>query len=205
MPEIAIPQCTVSGFSFRVDDRGRVIYPSAYSGNDFVVGPGRSRLAGTITFAPHDDVEESALQGFLFDLDGDSNDYVMLPWRRDPRDGAEGVFPSGTKLTVTSVADSGTDETSMAFTFELPADATADQVQAHVGAVMTLNGVLVRFRTVAVAGTSVSGTVFPRVASASPNVLTEGVVKARVQASAQLMARRGKLPQEVTLPWVQID
>ena len=71
MAELSLPDVTMSVFGFRVDDSGRTIYESAYSADEYRVGPGWTRLAGTVQFAPVSWEEDAALHGFLLDLDGD--------------------------------------------------------------------------------------------------------------------------------------
>lgn len=198
MAEIAWPGVTVSDFRLGVDDRGRVVYPAAYTAADFIVKSGATRLAGNVTFAPATFAEDAALQGFILELDGDSDDYVMVPIFRDQHRSGEGVFGAGTTFAVTSVADSGDDATAIAFGYTVTDRAMLAQTELHVGSVMSLNGTLVRFTTVnhtppstGVAGT-VSGVVKPQVESASPNVLTEAVVKAQFRGAGALLARTSK-------------
>ena len=207
MAEIAFPTCTVNSFAYRVDDSGRTRYESAYGPQDYVVGPGWSRLAGSIGFTPMSDAEDAALQAFLLDLDGDSDDHVYLPWFRDAGRGGEGVFPPGTTFNVTAAADSGTDETAVQFAASMDKRYTDADVFMHVGAVLTLNDVLVRVRTVnSYGGGDASLVVFPRVPSASPNVVREGRVKARLAASTALLGRTGKVPgrNPILIPWVEV-
>ena len=197
-------------FGFRVDDFGRVRYESPYANADFTTGPGRTRLAGRVRFAPMTWAEDAALQGFLLDLDGDSTDHVYLPWFRDGGRDGEGVFPFGTTFAVTSLADAtrGARETTrLNATYTLPSDASEDQVELHVGSVMTLNDTLVRFVVggVVQGGGSIVAHVFPRVESASPNVLREGRVKARIRASRTLLERSGQTGLDpIVLPWVEV-
>ena len=206
MAEIAYPMVTTSSFAYRVDDSGRTRYVSAYGPQDFVVGPGWSRLRGTFTFTPMSVAEDAALQAFLLDLDGDSDDHVYLPWFRDAGRGGEGVFPPGTTFTVIALADSGTDESALQFSANMDKRYSDADVFMHPGAVMTLNDVLFRVRTVnSYSGGDASLVVFPRIESASPNVLREGRVKARLEASTALLGRTGKVGlAPVTLPWVQV-
>ena len=206
MAEIAFPSVTVSGFQMRVDDSGRRYYDSPFSPESYLVGPGWTRLAGSITFTPMSFIEDAALQAFLLDLDGDSNDHVFLPWFRDQGRGGEGVFPPGTTFSAPTVANSGLDETSLSFTATFDKRYSDDDVFMHVGAVLTLNGTLVRVRTVtSYGGGDARLVVFPRVESASPNVVTEGRIKARLTASTALLGRSGKLGfGPITIPWVQV-
>ena len=200
MAEISFPAVTVSGFRVDVDD-GTTAYQSAYSLDEFNVKTGPTRLTGNIRFAPSTWAEDALLQAFLLDLGDDPDHHVFLPWYRDGGRG-EGVFSPGATFAVTSVADVGTVESTLVFTYG--ADDTF--LYPNVGAMMSLNDVLVRFRTVEhVESTrTVTARVFPRVASASPNALTEGRVKARLTtALLGRTTKRGLDP--VTMPWREVS
>ena len=213
MATIDFPACSIAGFNLGVSDQGRVRYTSQYTPSEFVVDAGFTRLAGWARFAPATWAEDADLLRFILEVGMDGANDTMVPIFQDKHRQGEGfVFPFGTTFAAPTVADSGDDATAITFGFTVPNRGSLSQIELHKGAVLTLNGTLVYFTadpTYAPPATgvvgAVSGVVKPRVASASPNVISEAVVKARFRESQAGVSRTTKAGLDpIQMSWTQV-
>ena len=206
MAVVPFPRVTVVDFQWRVDDPGRVVYENAYGPDDFLVGAGWTRKAGSITLEAGDLAEEGELEAFLHLLNGDDNE-VTIPWDREWN--GPGAFPFGTTFQVGSAADAtwqGIEASRVVLNYKLPSDATASDIDLAKGSKLIVQQTFVNVvEAPADPGEATSTvTVVPRLTTGAAGA-KEAEVKTRLLAASALLQRSTSgFLQPLTLAWREI-
>ena len=202
MAKLAFPRVTVSGFSVFQGTPGQIVY-EAQGGQQYVVGIGASRFEGTLTLTPQNEDENRALIAFHVQLDGINNE-VALPWFREWN--GDGLFPFGTGLVASAVADAADDDQStVTMALTLPSGKGVDDIALKAGGFLTVNDMLVRLTADAMpTATAATVTVTPRLPATTAEItVSEAVVVARLDGRQGLLQDGQDIAGSVTYSWTE--
>ena len=210
MADLAFPRVTQGRFDARLSDPGEDRYRSP-SGEPFTVGSGSRRWQGGFVLSAGDAAETRTLLAWHSQLDADTT-VTNVPFYREWN--GDGAFPFGTTFQPTSIANSGSADNAVVFGFTLPSGKTSDDVTLAAGDFMTVQGVLMRAKSVAIAAGAVTAVMAnaedgDRLTATTANIaITEAVlshVKLLNAPSVAMSDRDPDVADPVAYAWVAVD